>query len=153
MKRHIVKKIIYVAVIIILIFLIIFKLYHRALPSELVTINGYQFTLEKAETLQQRTKGLSGRKTLHNDQGLLLVYQREQTVGIWMPDMHFPIDIFWLDKNCRIVAIKENATPCQPDQTCPVMTPEQPAQYVLETVAGFAKQHQIKLGDTIPCRR
>jgi uncharacterized membrane protein (UPF0127 family) len=146
------RKIIYTTVIFIALFLMVFTVFSRPLQSTVFTINGYQLTVEKAETPQQKTQGLSGRKSMQEDQALILVYQKEQPLGIWMPDMHFPLDIFWLDKNCRIVAIRENVPPCQPNQACPVMTPEQPAQYVLETVAGFAKKHQLRLGETIACR-
>lgn len=100
-------------------------------------------TLEKAETDAQRKQGLSGRTSLASNAGVLFVFDTDDYWGIWMKDMQFPIDIIWLDKDYRVVDIKENATPASyPD----IFRPRTPARYVLEVNAGVVSNSAINVG-------
>lgn len=93
---------------------------------------------EVVEQLADKIKGLSGRNCLTNGHGMLFVYD-EPAIDrcFWMKDMHFNIDMIWLDKDKRIVKIKENATPdSYPNTFCP----EIEAKYVLEINSGQAKE-------------
>src|SRR3990167_10091001 len=59
----------------------------------------------------ERTKGLSGSQPLSGDQAMLFVFPAEDTWGIWMKEMNYPIDIVWLDKDKTVQHIVENAQP------------------------------------------
>jgi uncharacterized membrane protein (UPF0127 family) len=60
-----------------------------------------------------------------------------------MKDTLMPLDIFWLDAEGHVVSLREDvATSSYPN----VFYPSAPARYVLETVAGFAREHDIKTG-------
>ena len=67
--------------------------------------------VEVANSLEKRRLGLSGRKILKEDRGILFVFDKPSNHGIWMKDMNFPIDIFWIDSENRIVDIQMRATP------------------------------------------
>lgn len=57
-----------------------------------------------------------------------------------------PFDIFWLDSKGQVVYIAPDvATSTYPN----VFYPSAPARYVLETVAGFAREHGIATGTTL----
>lgn len=98
---------------------------------------------EVARTYTDRTKGLSGRAGLGEDEGLLFIFPVADIHGFWMKDMRFPIDIIWLDGDATVVHIKESARPEEYPQK---YIPEVPAQYVLEVRSGYSKENEIKIG-------
>jgi uncharacterized membrane protein (UPF0127 family) len=99
-----------------------------------------------ADTPAKQTLGLSGRKNLMQNEGMIFDFDRPDLWGIWMKDMNFPIDIVWIDSNFKIVGIKENATP---DSYPQIFYPKEKSSYVLEVNAGFAKNNNFKIGDSI----
>jgi len=106
-------------------------------------------TLEIADSPEERKRGLSYRNNLPESTGLLFVFDRSDKYGFWMKEMHFPIDIIWLDENYRVVHIKENA---RPESYPGVFKSESPALYVLEVNAGVAAQAGLEIGDIIEFR-
>ncbi len=93
-----------------------------------------------------RRRGLSGRTSLAADTGMLFVFPDIDTYGIWMPNMHFAIDILWLDDGLRVVDLQEGATP----ESYPrVFTPRTPARYVLEVREGFVRDRGVQVGDVV----
>ena len=101
---------------------------------------------EVAESAQARTQGLSGRKSLAPNKGLLFIFSTPGYYRFWMKEMNFPIDIVWLDQNWRIVDLTENLSPVSYPQT---FTSIDPAQYVLELKAGQSKNLGLKIGDLV----
>ena len=63
-----------------------------------------------------------------------------------MKNTKIPLDIIWIDKNKRIVTIKDNFLPCFKED-CPVEKPSLAAKYVLEINGGLAKKLNIRPGD------
>lgn len=119
------------------------------LPRASVMIGPATITVDLAETQTERTRGLSGRKTLSEGEGMLLVFATPDRWGIWMPKMRFPIDAVWIDADRHIVHIAENILP----ETYPkVFQPDLPALYILEVPAGTAGRHGWRAGDiaTLP---
>ena len=101
---------------------------------------GVSLRLEYATTPKDREKGLGGRTGIGKDYGMLFIFPRDDIYGIWMKDMLVPIDIFWLDSKGQVVSIaRDVATSTYPN----VFYPTEPARYVLETAAGFAREHSI----------
>lgn len=117
-----------------------------AMRKVLVGVGGTEVEADVADTLARRTQGLSGRGALPEGTGMLFVFDESDKHGIWMRDMRFAIDIFWLDDTMHIVAVKENADPSSYPET---FYPESPARYVLEVPAGFALAHGIATGDKV----
>jgi uncharacterized membrane protein (UPF0127 family) len=66
----------------------------------------------------------------------------------WMKNMQFALDIIWIDREKKIIDIKENIPPCQ-DQDCPLFGLVEKAEYVLEVNSGFAKENEVKVGDKV----
>jgi len=106
------------------------------------TINHITIQVEKVSSPAALAQGLSGRKSLGENQGMLFIFPTEGIYPFWMKDMLFAIDIIWMDKNYNIVYVKENAQPCTLFN-CPVYKPNKPAQYVLEVEAGWARLHGV----------
>ena len=115
--------------------------------QSLVLPDGTVFEIEIAESSVDKTRGLSGREELKEGTGMLFVYPYPTEPVIWMPNMHFPIDIIWL-RDHRIVTIVENAPPDDSSDR-PRYRPTEPADRVLEVPAGTAQKHALNLGDRL----
>lgn len=112
----------------------------------LLKIGGIELLSEVADNPQSREKGLSGRESMIENQGMLFIFDEAGNYPFWMPDMNFAIDIIWLDENKKIIFIKENATPESYPET---WGGEVKAKYVLEVISGFSKKHNLKIGDSV----
>jgi len=80
---------------------------------------------------------------------MLFFLEEPRKASFWMKNMHFPIDIIWLDENFTIVHIEKTLSPCTSTFYCPSYTPLKESLYVLETIAGFSNKHNIKIGEKI----
>ncbi|MEK7564821.1 MAG: DUF192 domain-containing protein [Patescibacteria group bacterium] len=114
--------------------------------TPLVTINKLEIPVEVMRTEAEVQKGLSGRPYLDQDKGMLFIFAKSDIYRFWMPDMHFPIDIIWINNN-QVVDISKNV-PTDFDPVKPKFySPSKKANYVLEVNAGFSKKNNIKIGD------
>lgn len=92
-------------------------------------------------------RGLTLRRTLGEEEGLLLVWRRESRVdtAIHMFFVFFPIAAIWLGKDTRVV----DARLARPFR--PLYVPRAPAQYVLEGPPALLERvcvgDQLRLGD------
>ncbi len=102
--------------------------------------------LEIADSDAERQRGLSGRENLTSETGMLFVFKRAGYHAFWMPDMRFPLDIIWMDRNFLVVDIEEGVTP---DTYPKLFYPSQEASFVLELNAGQAKEYGITTGSRL----
>jgi uncharacterized membrane protein (UPF0127 family) len=114
-----------------------------------IAVNGFAILADVAITEEDQIKGLSIRDQMNENEGMLFVYGEPSRQSFWMKDMKFPIDIIWLNGTGSVVHVEENLRPCVPSLECPSFSPNENAQYVLETVAGFAQKHHLKIGTDI----
>ena len=111
-----------------------------------VVIKDAVINVNVADSDIERKNGLSGKKTIKEDEGLLFVFPKSQKYGFWMKDMNFPIDIAWINENKMIVHIENDvATSTYPN----VFYPPFDSLYVLEVKSGFFVKKGIKIGDYI----
>jgi len=94
--------------------------------------------VELAKKFLPRLRGLLGRKSLDEGEGLLL----SPCSSIHCFGMRFPIDAIFLDKQYRVVAIHPNMKPG-------AMASHRQARYVLELKAGDAERHGIEIGEQL----
>lgn len=113
-----------------------------------VTINKLEIPVEVMRTEADVQKGLSGRANLDYKSGMLFIFSKEDYYHFWMPDMHFPIDIIWINNN-KIVDISHNVSNEFDPKNPKFYLPTKKANYVLEVNAGFSKKNNIKIGDNI----
>jgi uncharacterized protein len=111
-----------------------------------VTVNGLVLVADIAATDEQRTKGLSVKDRLAENEAMLFVFDNEAEHTFWMKNMKFPIDIIWIDTEKTVVHIEHNLQPCSSELLCPTYKPIDDSLYVLETVGGFAERHDIIKG-------
>ena len=114
-----------------------------------VTVSGMVLVADISASNEQRTKGLSVKDALAENEAMLFVFDNEAEHTFWMQNMKFPIDIIWINSNKTVVHIEHNLQPCGYGLLCPTYKPSQDSLYVLETVGGFAEKHDVVQGTRI----
>ena len=102
--------------------------------------------VEVTKSPAELARGLSGRACISSDQAKLFEFNRPGYYQFWMKEMHFSIDMVWLDSNWRVVTVRSSVLPKTYPQT---FTSSRPAQYVLELTAGRAFQLGISEGSLL----
>ena len=116
-----------------------------------LTINETKLKVEIADTPEKRSKGLGGRESLAQDQGMLFIFQKADKHSFWMKGLKFPLDFIWI-KGDSVVDIIINAQPPtsnQREEDLLIYLSEEEVDKVLEVNAGVAERLKIKAGDTI----
>ncbi len=111
-----------------------------------VVVGETALIVDVAETPKDRERGLSKRKQLPENNGMLFIFEQKQINKFWMKDMNFSIDIIWFNEYGEIIHFEESVSP---DTYPKLFGPEESSQYILEVPAGFVKDKALKLGDTI----
>jgi len=106
--------------------------------------------IEIAETDSARERGMMQREGFPNEtSGMLFVFDQAEERRFWMANTPVALDLLFIDADSQIVTISKYARPNSPD---PIPS-EEPAQYVLETPAGFSDQFGVLEGDRVRWRR
>jgi uncharacterized membrane protein (UPF0127 family) len=104
-----------------------------------------RYVLEVASTQDIQAKGLSGRASLPEYQGMLFTYTHPGRQCFWMKDMRFPLDIVWLDAHKVVLHMQQNVSP----DTYPQSFCADSASYVIELNAGETAKRQIHAGEQL----
>lgn len=108
-----------------------------------ITVNGVQLVADVAVSSDQKSKGLSVKDSLNENEAMLFVFSTEREHSFWMKGMNFPIDIIWLNDDKEVVHVEHSLQPCVPDSFCQPYNPDDNSLYVLETVSGFAQKYNV----------
>lgn len=123
----------------------------KAPQKKEIKIDNLTLRIEVADSKEERTKGLSGRKRLDENAGMLFVFEKENVFpSFWMKDMLIAIDIIWINDG-EIVKIDKNVEP-QPQKSTAELTlyyPDKPIDYVLEVNSGFSDKNGLKVEDSV----
>ena len=120
--------------------------------SAVVSIGNVTYIVDLAILPEERQQGLSGREHMPLDVGMLFVFERERQLNFWMKEMHFPLDIIWIDAQCRLVEVAANVPTPPPNASnadIPRVQSPSPARYVLELNAGEAARNGLQPGDPV----
>jgi len=126
------------------------KFWGLRMPEVVIDIGGTLARVEVATTPDQQYRGLGGRDTLGDRDGMLFLFQESGTYGFVMRDMKFPIDIIWFHERTIVDIAPHIPTEEGVDES--VLRryyPRLPAELVLEVPAGWAEEHGLKIGDTM----
>lgn len=121
------------------------------LPITQLSVGGRTIDVEVAATPATLQHGLSDRASLPADAGMLFDLGRVQTAAFWMKDMHFPLDMVWIDENRTVAGVAENVQPQPgaPDSQLTLYHSTSPVRYVLELNAGAAARLGFKTGTQV----
>jgi hypothetical protein len=100
--------------------------------------------IEIAETDSARIRGMMQRESFPDEtSGMLFPFENEAPRYFHMSNTPLSLDLFFIDSDSTIVSISKYARPFSSD----LIESGAPAQYVLETPAGFADTYGITVGD------
>ena len=106
----------------------------------------HKFNVLIANTPELQEKGLGDRNSLDKSEAMLFIFNENKKHYFWMKDMHFPIDMVWLDSHKRVIYIEKNvATSTYPS----AFGPAEPSLYVIEFNTGTADKIVMHSGDLI----
>lgn len=105
--------------------------------------------IEIAQDDSKRQLGLMYRDKLAENQGMLFVFEGDDTRSFWMKNTVLPLDMIFVNSSNQIVTIHKNTTPYSEQS----YTSTKPAQYVVEVNAGYTDRHKISVGDHIAWSR
>lgn len=128
----------YIGLFVVVLMVVALVYFYKTTPD--AEFGGVSLRIEYATTPEARERGLGEQTEIPEDYGLLFVFPKDDKYGFWMKDMLVPIDIFWLDVKGQVIFIAQDvATSTYPN----VFYPTESSRYVLETVAGFAREYNI----------
>lgn len=113
-----------------------------------IKIGGKEYKVEEAKTDEELEKGLTGKKELSDDEGMLFYMPDELSQQVFtMEEMEIPLDIIFINQDQEVVAV---STDCKPGQKYVVSTTEHIDDgdyiaYVLEVNPNSG----IKVGDVL----
>lgn len=96
-----------------------------------------------ADTDEKEELGLSFRKSIASDSGMLFTFREPGIYSFWMKDMLFPLDLVWLDEDKTVTAITNNLSPATYPNT---VTADTEVKYVIEIPAGKSASLGIATG-------
>lgn len=110
------------------------------------------YQLDIANTPVKQRQGLSDRRSMEQDKGMLFVFEQPTQMSFWMKNMYFPLDFIWLMDE-QVVDIAENvAAPLSHGGTSKfinIVNSRKPFNRVIELNAGEIVRNGIKIGDRI----
>lgn len=141
------KKIFYSLLIFLLIALfaaVYFAFFQKEEVKHFVSLSGQKIEVEIADSELEQYRGLSGRLSLKEGQGMLFVFSDYQNRRFVMRNMKFPLDIIFI-KDSVVTEVRKN---CPPEGSDPQKIYESGAKvnYVLEVPAGYANKYGIEAG-------
>jgi uncharacterized protein len=84
--------------------------------------------------------GLTFHKRIH-DEAHVFIFRKPRKVALTMMFVFFPIDVLYLDKNMKIVEIKENFRPFAE------YFPRNESAYVIELPVGTVRGKKLRIGE------
>ena len=131
-----------------LVLVVMILMYFFAMDKRVpITIKGKQsdvlYQVEIADTQEKAMKGLMGRKSMPQNQGMLFIFPQPQFIKMWMKNTYIPLDMIFFNSQNQVIYLYEGARPMDESIiSCPW-----PAQKVLELNAGQIQKQAIQLGD------
>lgn len=117
-----------------------------------LSIGNREFAVDVADTFALREKGLSGRESLQKGTGMFFVFEDDEIRNFWMKDMLFPLHIFWINKDLKVVGSVDTALPSSYPTPFSSL---KPVRFVLEVSASEYKDPSVLIDEPIKfvCRR
>ena len=117
-----------------------------------VTIEGFTFVVDVADSYELRRQGLSGRDDLAREVGMWFDMGGTGNATFWMRGMRFPIDIVWISDDLVVTGVAERLPFPEPgttDSALPTYSSGVPIRFVLEINAGLAEELGIGEGSVV----
>lgn len=107
--------------------------------------NEHVFEVEVARTPEARKKGLMFREYLDEDKGMLFLYNKPETLNMWMKNTGIPLDMVFISGDGKIQKIEEKTVP----YSLETISSDYKVSAVLEINSGLSEMYNIQKGDTV----
>jgi uncharacterized membrane protein (UPF0127 family) len=104
-----------------------------------------RFSVEIADSSEERAQGLMGRDSMPSAAGMLFVYDTPRRASFWMDQTLIPLDMIFADAAGRVTKVHPEARPL--DRTS--IDGGEGVQFVLEINGGMAARLGIREGATL----
>ncbi len=130
---------------------IIFPFAPQKAAFKQLEVNGHKIKVEIADTKDKRNKGLGGRESMKDDEGMLFIFDDLKKHSFWMKGLSSPLDFVWIKDNTVVDIILDAKPPIsgQKDTDLPIYLPKEEVNRMLEIKAGGVERLGIKIGDNI----
>lgn len=116
-------------------------------PKKKITLGSKTLVVEVATTPEQHERGLMFRNKLKDDEGMLFIFDTEQTRFFWMKNTLIDLSIGYFDGKGVLIDIQEmKSGKGIPDSALMSYPSSKPAKYALEMNKGWFSKNNIKLG-------
>jgi uncharacterized membrane protein (UPF0127 family) len=99
---------------------------------------------EFARTQEERSRGLMYRKSLPDGEGMLFIFERDQTVSFWMKNTLIPLSIAFIAADGRITEIRD----MRPNDLSSVQS-SRSVRYALEVPQGWFSRVGVGPDDVV----
>jgi uncharacterized protein len=112
--------------------------------------SGFTVVAEKADSEEKRQKGLMGRKSLKDHEGMIFYFDQTATHAFWMFNTLIPLAVVFVDERNVVVDV-QFMNPClsPKSESCPVYVARQPSRIAIEINQDAARKYRISVGDRI----
>ena len=107
-------------------------------------IKSAKIKVATAKTTEEQQQGLMHVKAMPCNHGMLFEYPKEQMLSFWMKNTTIPLSIAFINKNHKIVEIKQMEPLSEESIRSSV-----PAKWALEANRGWFLRNNIKIGDKV----
>lgn len=101
-------------------------------------------TVEIADSVKERDKGLMNRAKLEQDKGMLFIFPESGMLKFWMKNTQIPLEVLFFDDAGAFVNAVQ-MTPCKADP-CPQYKAQALSKFALEVTPDFRKTNGIGVG-------
>lgn len=132
--------------------LILYILTARCKKEKITIINSKGKTVridaEIADSFATRFKGLMGRRSLGEGEGMLFIFPHPDQHSFWMLNTYIPLEALFFDQDGVLIEVLQ-MEPCGLNVArCWLYRPRKPAGYALEVNKGFSASRSIISGDS-----
>jgi uncharacterized membrane protein (UPF0127 family) len=129
------------------------KLDHLKSITATSTVSKGTIKVFLAVSAEEQVQGLSGIKSddLGNEEGMLFVYKTSGPRRFWMPDTYINLDLFYLDKNLKIIEVVRNLQhhPGRDESKNIPYAPTIYAQHVFEMKTSSPRSLKLQKGESL----
>lgn len=104
---------------------------------------GLSMNVEVADNDEKREQGLMNRKTLHDDEGMIFIFDQAEPQGFWMKNTLIPLSIGFFDSKGKLFQVIDMEPASSIDLDPKIYKSSKPAKFALEEPQGWFKKKKI----------
>ena len=111
------------------------------LPTKKIKVAGIAITVEVADTLEARERGLMYRKSMPANEGMLFVFEKAEPMSFWMKNTLIPLSIGYFGADKKLIETYEMVPTVLGEQRPKVYPSHGDVMYAIEMNKGWFAKH------------